>query len=188
MRHWMGVALLLGAATAVAETNLAQFVCQRMNSKGHLLDYVVIVEQTSTKAIDPIDGVSPDTVDGSNLIDPDSGTTAWGEYYSGTTTFRMRFYKGVSLVSADKTKEEIVESLLQQPASAYPNGELMDFTGKGSRFFSGFGFESMTSWGPKSFTLDLDDLGWGRVGTANGAVRMLEDGPYRCEEPVLVPQ
>ena len=180
MRHWMGVALLLGAATAVAETNLAQFVCQRMNSKGHLLDTVVIVEQTSTKAIDR---VLSDTVDGSNLIDPD------GEpFYTGTTAARMRFYNGVSLVSADKTKEEIVESLLQQPASAYPNGELMDFTGKGSRFGSGFGFTSMTSWGFKSFGLDLEDLGYGRVTTANGALTMLEDGFYRCEEPVLVPQ
>ena len=179
----MGLVIAMYAAAAVAVATLVRFVCQNTDSKGRLLNWVVIAEQTSVEALE---GASSDTVDGSSMIDTDPDA----EFYTGKTAFRMRIYKDVSLVSDVWTKEDIIAELLEKPAS---RGDrfLMDFPGLGGRFDTGFVFDSQTPYW-KSLSVDLlpdyqEDWLDGRMKTANGAATLVEDGSYNCEEPVLVP-
>ena len=179
MKHLMILILLFSTAKVFAGegNSLVRFVCQGYSvSDGELFNKVVIVEQTSLKEVD-----SSEIVDGSVMID------SKGEYYTGDTEARMRIYNGVSLVSDEKTKEEIINELLKKQASRDIEGTLMDFTGIGGRLTSTFGFDSITPYEFKGFILDLKDLTYGRIITNNGAARMHEDGRYRCEEPVLMP-
>ena len=176
MKHFISLILLLSTTKAfTADTDtLVRFVCHRGEDRG-FINTVVIVEQTSVKAIE-----YNENVDGSAMIDSD------GEIYTKDTPFRMRIYNDVSLVSDKKTKEEIIEELFKQSASRDLNGELMDFTGKGGRFKSEFIFSSENPY-DKSFLIDLNDPTYVQMSTSGGAGIMLEDGPYQCEDPVLIP-
>ena len=63
---------------------------------------------------------------------------------------------------------------------------MMDFKGEGGRFKSEFTFGSENPY-DKTFFIDLNDPINIWMETNNGADIMLEDGPYQCEEPVLIP-
>ena len=180
MKHLITFIFLLSTVTAFAETknNLVRFVCQQYNDAAgtELFDRVVIAEQISVEAIKKS---LVDTVDGSEMTDYQEG-----DIYTQQTAFRMRIYNGTSLVSGEKTKKEIIEELLKKPASPDVDGELMDFTGTGYRMDSTFYFNSTNPYN-KSLSVNLKE-NKGRVKTNNGAMRMIEDGPYHCEEPVLI--
>ena len=174
--------LLMSASLAAEDSGLLRFVCQKYYfSNGRPSDKVAIVEQLSTRRIDS-DGVEIESeiIDGSDLINSN------GKTYSGQTAFRMRIFSGVSLLSNDKTKEEVIEELLEQEASRDIKGRLMDFKGKGGRLRSTFGFETKLPY-DKGLLVDLKDLDNGTMDTNNAASTMFEDGLYRCEEPVLIP-
>ena len=163
--------------------SLARFVCQQYDiTTGSFYDRVLIAEQLSVQAITQGTAFT-DTIDGSLMIDLE-------EPYSGSVAFRMRNYENVSLVSAEKTKDEIIRELLDRSASRATGGSfLMDYTGEGSRLAEEFLFISDSDSEPfimKSLSIDLTDLR-GSLSTNHGTSRMLQDGLYRCEPPVLVP-
>ena len=140
---------------------------------------MIILEQTSVKAVKD----TSDIIDGSAMTDPQ-----WG-FRTRQTTFRMRIYNGVSLVSDEKTKEEIIEELLKKPASRDIDGDLMDFTGSGSRTSSTFVFRPKP-YDFKSLSVDLRDLsgGWTKTTITNSDENITyEDGFYQCEKPVFIP-
>ena len=173
------IALCMGAGPLPAEDeghSLVRFVCHRGEDQGYI-NRVIIVEQTSIKTIE---NSLADTVDGSEIIDPQVD-------YTDQTPFRMRIYDDVSLVSNERTKEEVIEELLGKPAGRDLNGELMDFTGTGYSMNNIFKFNSTTPY-EKSLYVYLKEEFEGEVDTNNGARMMLEDGPHRCEPPTLVRQ
>ena len=179
MKHLIILILLFSTTGAFAEdNNLVRFACQKYSvSNGQLLSTVVIVEQTSVKKFE-----DTEIINGSDMIkDPLENV------YTYDTAFRMRIYNGVSLVSNEKTKGEIIGELLNTRASLDKDGDLMDFTGTGYRDGTWFNFDSLTPYDFKVFYLNLEDLSKGQIRTNSGAINMHEDGFYQCEEPVLIP-
>lgn len=177
MKHLISLILFFSVTNAfTAESNsLLRFTCQKYYiSDGELANRVFILEQTSIKQID-----SSQVIDGSDLINPK------GKYYTGETEFRMRIYNA-SLISDDQTKEEIIEELLKQEASRDTTNRLLDFKGTGGRLELTIDFGSKDPYN-KSILIDLNDLSEAQMQTNSGATNMLEDGFYRCEEPVLIP-
>ena len=180
MRHFIALILFLSMTSNLAAegSKLLRFVCQDYtdySATGKPNNRVAIVEQLSTKSID-----GDEVIDASDLIDPQ------GRVYTGQTESRMRIYNGVSLISDDRTKEEIIEELLKQEASRDINDVLLDFKGVGSRLQSTFAFEGETPY-DKTLHVRLNDLSEGSMFTDSAARVMYEDGSYRCEEPVLIP-
>ena len=176
------VALCMGAGPLPAEDkghSLVRFVCQQQSivTSHKLLDTVVIAEQLSVEEFD-----GDEIIDVADLIDPD------GKVYTKRVPFRMRIYNDVSLVHSERSKEEVIDDLLQRSASRDIDGDLMDFTGKGGRFMSEFAFSSITPYAYKALFVDLDGTSNGSMSTNNGAFTMHEDGPYRCEPPTLIRQ
>lgn len=184
MKHLISLILFLSVTNSfAAENNFLRFVCQKYYAlSGEPSNNVVIVEQTSVKRFN---SKKNGVVDGSDLINPK------GKNYTGQTEFRMRIFNDVSLVSDDKTKEEIIKELLKKQANRDIDGDLMDFKGIGYRLGSGFAFDSkFNSEGVpynKTLLIKFNDLSDGEMVTDNAASTMFEDGLYRCEEPVLIP-
>ena len=160
---------------------LLRLVCQAYwASDGNLKDYVLILEQTSSNTINTT--ADSKTIDGSVLIDPESET-----YFTDEAAFRLRVYKA-SLVSEEKTEEEIIKDLLSSRAGLDLKNRPMDYTGEGLRWSKTFTFKST---GPykflKTVNVSMKDLK-GDMSTNLGASRSLEDGLYTCKKPVLIPE
>ena len=160
---------------------LVRLVCQATDSEGHLEDYVLILEQSSSKPLSTeITGLK--TIDGSVLIDPENEI-----YLTDDAAFRLRVYEA-SLVSKEKTEEEIIEGLLSSKAGLDLKNRPMDYTGTGARLDDDFIFKST---GPYKFLkkvkISMKNFK-GYMNTNLGASRSLEDGYYTCQEPVLIPE
>ena len=169
MRYLIVFVLLFFTNPAFSEwkptgNNLVRFVCQEY-SGGKPRNFVIVVEQLSV-----------DTVDGSLHIIPDEIEGGFGE----ENRFRMKFYIESSLISSEKTKEEMIRDLLTQPATLDDDGTKMEYEGVGSRWASEFGFVSED----ESKIFDMHDLRNLEAFLENGS----GGGFFRCEEPELFPE
>ena len=145
--------------------NLARFVCQEY-SYDEPRNLVIIVEQLSV-----------DTVDGSLHIDPDEIEGELGE----ENRFRMKIYRDSTLISSEKTKEEVIKDLLSQEASLDSDGNRMEYEGMGSRFLFEFTFVSEDE--SKVFNIDLRNRG---ADISNNNI--IISAFLQCEEPELFPE
>ena len=147
----VSLAITTGAVPAIAQQTdkppqRVRFVCQAFD----IVDYefrnrVMILEQTSTKPLDTYPNF--DLVDGSFFIDMNSGATYYTNHMGMTdlAEFRLRIYR-TSLISEDKTEEEIIKELLKNPGdlrvvkNPFQDHTPMDYIGSGFRFGSVFSF------------------------------------------------
>ncbi len=111
------------------------FVCQAYDRFFHKFrNRVLILEQTSTKSLSSYSPLNH--VNGSSMIDLNSKDTYMG--MTGSTEFRMRFYIA-TLISEDKTEEEIIRELLKKPGDfrvakyEFQDPAPMDYIGTGYR-------------------------------------------------------
>ena len=192
MKYLISLSLFLAATQAFSEAtptgnHLLRFVCQEYSIEDPL-NNVLLLEQLS---VIPLDKKSVaggfDTVDGSVLIDPDD----YVRFYTGEVDFRMRIFK-TSLISDQRSADQIIEDLIQREADLDVEGQLMDYTGYGVRVLSEFRFISTgSSEFVKDVSISLLDESIslkkfeGGMDTKNGS---LEDGIYRCKDPVLIPE
>ena len=150
----VSLSLLLFTSQALSKmvptgNHLVRFICQNdisnIPSDILVLDRVVILEQTSSK-VPNTDSAMPETIEGSVLIDPNSEV-----FFTDRAAFRMRIYNNASLVSSEKTEEQIIEELLASKASLDSYDRPMDYTGIGVRMDDLFSFRST---GPYEFLRD----------------------------------
>ena len=127
--------------------HLVRFVCQDYIDSDSEFNRVLILEQTSSKTLNA--GASSETIEGSVLIDPDSGI-----YLTDAAPFRMRIYNNASLISSDKTEKQIIEELLVSEAGLdFFGNRPMDYTGRGGRLDGLFSFQST---GPYVFVKGIE--------------------------------
>ncbi len=172
-----------------SEFQMIRIACQEVQADGELIDRVLIIEQLSTEATDKhLYSSAPDHFDGVELITPGLSSHILPAY-TFKAPFRMRIYNQVSLVSPTKSRDQIVQRLLQTKAGKDPaKGFLMDYQGLGYRYESSLIFRSKD---PHGF---LKKIEIGLMGRNNRKGYMttnltagLVDGPYICDEPVLIP-
>ena len=183
MKRLLTAILLLsvcGTTLAQAQGNtLLRFVCQKY--------YVSDLEMSQRVAI--AEQLSVQRIGSTEIVDSYALTDHRGKSYTGQVPGRMRLYR-TSIVSDEKTKEQIVEELLERPADKDLRGRVMDFMGTGSRLTGTFGFDSQKPYN-KSIIVDLiegsselpQEIGlpyMGQLATDNAASTMLEDGFYGC--------
>ena len=188
----VSLSLLLFTSQALSKmvptgNHLVRFICQNdlsnIPSSILIFDRVVILEQTSSK-VPNTDSAESETIEGSVLIDPNSEV-----FFTDDAAFRMRIYNNASLVSSEKTEEQIIGELLAGKSSLDSYNRPMDYTGIGGRMDDLFTFRST---GPYEFERNVDiflgEKAEGYIDTNLGASNMSGDGTYNCKEPVLVPE
>lgn len=226
MKHLITLIFLLSATKAFSKdtdstkNNLVRFVCQKYGEVGkNFFDTVAILEQMSVQGVfrkTEEDGnsiksiVQPVTVDGPMIIDADGlsileafDNSDLKMLTTGKVTFRMRIYNNTSLVSSEKTKDQIVDELLRQKASLDSRGQPMDFIAKGhsykwsnsSQFYFLFSFFAYSHGDSiyRKFSIDLSErreLGYHAKFKAkidfSEPLDRKENGVYYCEKPVFV--
>ena len=165
---------------------LVRLVCHKETKKYTdmgipITDRVLIMEQTSSKALNTDTALS-ETIDGSVLIDPDNEIP-----FTDDAAFRVRVYN-TSLVSAEKTEGEIIETLLSSQAGFDSENRLMDYTGIGFRSGDYLTFQSEAPYDfLKEVNISMRDFK-GDMDTNLGASTSREDGLYSCKTPVLIPE
>ena len=143
--------------------NLVRFVCQAYDSIDHeFRKRVIVLDQLSTKPFNKY--TDHDTINGSDLIDPKSRKN---NFYGmrNSARFRLRIYIA-TLISRDRTEEEIIEELLKRPGDhrvakyEFQDPARMDYTGRGDRIQSRFDFvyERKSDGFYKSFGINLDEF------------------------------
>lgn len=157
--------------------SLVRLVCQKLIPNVSFRDRVLILEQTSTEALDEI--LSIHTTDGTALIDPETIVT-------NSAPFRLRVYNA-SLASGDGAEEDIIEALLSSEAGRDMNGRLMDYTGEGFNQLGWFAFKSTAPYSfLKTVDIDLEDY-TGSMSTNLGGSQMGGTGSMNAGNPCSSP-
>lgn len=188
MKYLISLSLLFFTTRAFSKTiptghELARFVCQgSMFNDRKPLDFVVILEQTSSKTL-KINGILYDKkiIDGSVLVALDN---FWTDY----APFRMRVYR-TSLLSDEKTEKQIIEELLRKKADLDSHGRQMDYTGRVSWWpRNKINFESTAPYDfLREMSISLENKE-GIIQTEFGKISLLGDGFYICKDPILIPE
>lgn len=172
----VSLVLAAGAISAKASqtdtpVQRVRFVCQAFDYVGdhEFRNRVIILEQTSTTPLDAYPDL--DQVDGSIFFDRNWTPPSYMGV-SDSAEFRLRVYIA-TLISDDKTEEEIIEELLERPGDYRDSDSWfkvqdpgpMDYIGYGIRIDSTFYFiyERETDGFRKDFDLDLDEFYRGDV-------------------------
>lgn len=187
----VGVLLLVSAIPVFPDDDKApqrlRIACQAYGSESRTepFDLVLVLEQLSTSPANP-GALAADNVDGLDLLDHMGSVVKTDD-----VAFRMKGYRGVSLVSHERTVGDIVGELVDTPPSLGGGDQPIDYEGTGFRNRDTLEFEFSGPYGlPKDMKLrGLETSGslFGVLNTDAGFLILNEDGYYRCARPFLIP-